>query len=195
MTREIGIQLPMSDIVERLIQGNRRFSLDQRRCADVSIARRHQISDIQQPFAIILGCSDSRVPPEIVFDCGLGDLFVIRTAGHTIDEAVRESILFGIKSLDIPLVLVIGHARCGAVSLAIKKKHQGTSDNDAACIVAQIAPAIGLCEKEGFSLECIIKAHVRMTVARLEKLILPVSKNVDVLGAYYDLDTGIVEML
>lgn len=185
----------MGDILEQLIQGNRRFSQGQARCADISIARRHQISDTQQPFAMILGCSDSRVPPEIVFDCGLGDLFVIRTAGHTIDEAVKESILFGIKSLDIPLVLVLGHARCGAVSLAIKKKQQVTSDNAVSWIVEQIAPAIGQCEKDGSSLEYIIKTHVRMTVARLKKLILPVSKEVDVLGAYYDLNTGIIEML
>ncbi|MCX7840180.1 MAG: carbonic anhydrase [Anaerolineae bacterium] len=185
----------MNDILERLLQGNRRFALGQTRGADISIARRHQVSNVQQPFAMILGCADSRVPPEIVFDCGLGDLFVIRTAGHTIDEVVRASILFGVKALKIPLVLVLGHTRCGAVSLAITRRRQPTLDDDTACIAEQIAPAIEQCENEGLALDCVVKAHVRMTVARLENLIRPVSQDVDIRGAYYDLNTGLVEVL
>ncbi len=88
----------VSDIWERLLEGNRRFSLGQALRSDIGIARRHQVSDFQQPFAMILGCSDSRVPPEIIFDCGLGDLFVIRTAGHAVDKIVMESHYCPVKS-------------------------------------------------------------------------------------------------
>ncbi|HWP49567.1 MAG TPA: carbonic anhydrase [Candidatus Limnocylindrales bacterium] len=191
----------MNDIIERLLQGNRRFSLGEALRSDISIARRYQLSVSQQPFAMILGCSDSRVPPEIVFDCGLGDLFVIRTAGHTIDKVVMESILFGIKSLYIPLIVVLGHARCGAVSLVIQKRQQLGNADDASCITEQIALAIEQhgnipqYKNEDDLLNSIVKTHVKMTLARIENLIMPISKDVNVLGAYYDLNTGIVEVI
>lgn len=184
----------MNDAIERLLQGNRRFSLGQALWADVSIARRQQIANFQKPFAMILGCSDSRVPPEIVFDCGLGDLFVIRTAGHTIDRAVSESILFGIQALGIPLVVVLGHASCGAVSLAVQSRKQLASDSDVSWITEQIVPAIEQCKNDDL-LSSVIKMHVNMTVARLANMIMPIVEGVCVVGAYYDLDTGIVEIM
>lgn len=184
----------MSDAIERLLQGNQRFSLGQALRSDISIPRRQQISNSQQPFAMVLSCSDSRVPPEIVFDCGLGDLFVIRTAGHTVDQAVRESILFGIQTLRIPLVVVLGHARCGAVSTAIQHKQRASGGN-LSWITEQIALAIEQCERNDDLLQCVIKMHVNMTVVQLKHLITPIAEGVRFLGAYYDLDTGIVEIL
>ncbi len=185
----------MHDILERLLHGNQRFALGHTLRADVSVARRYQVANSQHPFAMILGCSDSRVPPEIIFDCGLGDVFVVRTAGHTVDKAVVESMLFGIQSLRIPLILVLGHARCGAVSAAIQKKQPGVGGHDASWIAEQIAPAIERCKHEHDLLHCVIKTHVRMTVAQLKNLVTPLAESVDVLGAYYDLHTGIVEVL
>jgi carbonic anhydrase len=135
------------------------------------------------------------VPAEIVFDCGLGDLFVIRTAGHTIDTAVRESVLFGIQVLRIPLILVLGHARCGAVTIAIEKRQPEVNDSEASWVVEQIAPAIDQCGNTDDLLNCVIKTHVNMTVVRLKDLTMPLAESVTVLGATYDLDTGLVELL
>jgi carbonic anhydrase len=185
----------MNDVLERLLEGNRRFSLGQTSHPDAGLARRHQVANAQQPFAMVLGCSDSRVPAEIIFDCGLGDLFVIRTAGHTIDTAVRESVLFGVRVLRIPLVLVLGHARCGAVTTAIEKRQPGAGNDGASWVVEQIAPAIDQCGNTDDLLRCVIETHVNMTVVRLKELIKPVTENVSVLGACYDLDTGRVELL
>ncbi len=185
----------MNDVLERLLEGNRRFSLGQALRPDGGVARRHQVAHAQQPFALIFSCSDSRVPPEIIFDCGLGDLFVIRTAGHTIDQAVRESILFGIQVLRIPLMMVLGHARCGAVSAAIQKKRTGAGEANAAWIAEQIAPAVEQCLGEEDLLRCAVKTHVQMTVGRMKNLFLTVADSVPVLGAYYDLDTGLVELI
>ncbi|MDW8325198.1 MAG: carbonic anhydrase [Anaerolineales bacterium] len=185
----------MNNVLERLLEGNRRFSLGQAVRPDSDIARRQQIAGAQKPFALILSCSDSRVPPEIVFDCGLGDLFVIRTAGHTVDNAVRESVLFGIQALRIPLVLVLGHARCGAVSLAIQAKQSGASHDEPSWVAAQIAPAVEECKNAANPLDCAIRTHANMTVGRLKDLLMPVADSVPVLGAYYDLDTGVVELL
>ncbi|MDW8071141.1 MAG: carbonic anhydrase [Anaerolineae bacterium] len=187
--------------LERLIEGNRRFSLGQALRSDISVARRHETRQSQQPFAMILGCSDSRVPPEIIFDCGLGDLFVIRTGGHTIDKAVAESILFGIKSFAIPLVLVLGHKRCGAVSAALQNWQAKCGDYDTfRTIIEQITPAmeqgkIENCKDEDELLDSVILAHVNQTVIRLRNLITPISNSTEVLGAYYDLDTGIVNIV
>ncbi|MEN4010450.1 MAG: carbonic anhydrase [Bellilinea sp.] len=184
----------MNELLKRLMEGNDRFSQGRALRADIGVTRRAQISERQQPFAMILGCSDSRVPPEVVFDCGLGDLFVIRTAGHTMDDAAIESMLFGIKALGIPLVLVLGHSHCGAVSVAIQNRRVLGNDESAPFITKQIAPAIDHCPSEEDLLNNVVKAHVKMTVARIEHLLLPVSQEVKVVGAYYDLKTGIVEV-
>ncbi len=190
------MELPARDILERLLQGNRRFALGEALHPNVSVARRKEISSFQQPFAMILGCSDSRVPPELVFDCGLGDLFVMRTAGHTVDEIIIESILFGIVSLHIPVVMVLGHSGCGAVSRALQEGQHGARDGAASRISQQIWPAIEQCEnRDNVLLDSVVKAHVKLTVTRIENLILPFSKDVSVLGAYYDLNTGIVEII
>ena len=102
-----------------LLQGNVRFvhsaSIHHQNHND----RRRELRDHQRPFAIILSCSDSRVPAEIIFDCGLGDLFVVRTAGHTLDKAVLGTIEFGISVLKAPLLVVLGHQNCGAVEAAL----------------------------------------------------------------------------
>lgn len=100
---------------ERLQQGNGRFVRGEQEHPGQDAARRAELSSGQRPYAVIFGCSDSRVAAEIVFDQGLGDLFVVRTAGHIVDASVLGSIEFGVAALGIPLVVVLGHDSCGAV--------------------------------------------------------------------------------
>jgi carbonic anhydrase len=103
-----------------LAAGNARYVAHRERHPDADPRRRAQVAGGQHPYAIVLGCVDSRVPPEIVFDVGLGDLLVVRTAGHVLDESVLGSIAFGVAELGVPLVLVLGHERCGAVTAAVE---------------------------------------------------------------------------
>lgn len=99
-----------------LIAGNERFISGQMLHPSQDIARRSQVTDEQHPFAVLFGCSDSRVAAEIIFDRGLGDMFVVRTAGHVVDTTVVGSIEFGVDVLGAPLVVVLGHDQCGAIA-------------------------------------------------------------------------------
>jgi len=103
----------------RLRDGNLRFTQDRSTAAgDRGAARRAQLNDSQNPFALVLGCSDSRVPAEILFDQGLGDLFVVRTAGHVVDSATLGSVEYAVGMLGVSLIVVLGHEGCGAVAAA-----------------------------------------------------------------------------
>ncbi len=106
--------------LSELLAGNRRFIENSREHPNQDADRRAQIAQGQRPWALIFGCSDSRVAAEIVFDRGLGDLFVVRTAGHVIDDAVLGSIEFGVDVLGIPLIVVLGHDRCGAIEASMQ---------------------------------------------------------------------------
>src|SRR5215468_4526145 len=110
------------EALERLKEGNRRFALGVRSLDSfVSQARRSELIARQEPFAIILGCSDSRVPAEIVFDQGLGDLFVIRVAGNIVASSQVGSVEFAAERFGTPLVVVLGHSRCGAIQATIEE--------------------------------------------------------------------------
>ena len=111
----------------RLRAGNARFAADAMEHPDLGAARRAEVAGGQHPFAVVLGCSDSRVPAEIVFDQGLGDLFVVRTAGHVLDGAVIGSVEFGVEVLGAPLVVVLGHEGCGALRAATDALLTGSS--------------------------------------------------------------------
>ena len=103
-----------------LREGNDRYVTEHFRGGCVDIARRRDLAENgQHPFALIVGCSDSRVPPEVIFDCGLGELFVIRTAGNVVDDVGLGSIEYGVEHLGIPLVIVLGHEDCGAVKATV----------------------------------------------------------------------------
>ena len=110
------------EALERLREGNRRFVSGMRRNATLTNqTRRSELAAGQEPFAIILGCSDSRVPAEIVFDQGLGDLFVIRVAGNIVASSQIGSVEFAAERFSIPLVVVLGHSRCGAVLATLEE--------------------------------------------------------------------------
>ena len=111
--------IPADQGLQLLIEGNKRFIAGTLTSLDSLVQDRGQLAEGQRPFAVIVCCSDSRVPPEIVFDQAPGQLFVVRTAGQVIDEAARSSIMYGTDYLRAPLVLVLGHSRCGAVEAAL----------------------------------------------------------------------------
>jgi carbonic anhydrase len=105
-----------ADALAELLAGNRRFVEGQREHPNQDAHRRTQVAQGQKPFALIFGCSDSRVAAEIIFDRGLGDLFIVRTAGHIVDNGVLGSIEFGVEVLEVPLIVVLGHDGCGAIT-------------------------------------------------------------------------------
>jgi carbonic anhydrase len=110
------------EALDRLREGNQRYVLhDQSRCLCTGLERRSETAAGQKPFAVILGCSDSRVPPELIFDQGLGDLFVIRVAGNVIDPTVIGSIEYAVEQFRTQLVVVMGHSRCGAVCATLNE--------------------------------------------------------------------------
>ena len=141
-----GEEPPVSpgDALVRLKEGNRRFVSGHSRHAHESASLRHQLVSGQHPFAIVLGCSDSRVPVELIFDQGFGDLFVIRVAGNVITDDVLGSIEYARIHLNSQLLVIFGHEDCGAVTAALEaRKHASSDPHGVQTIVKLITPAIG----------------------------------------------------
>ena len=131
------------EAITRLLEGNARFVRGKSTTINESAERRTKIAQRQRPFATIFSCVDSRVPPELVFDRGLGDLFVIRTAGNVVDSAVMGSLEYGAYELEIPLLLVLGHKGCGAVKATMETiESGGKAEGSIAYLVEAIRPAI-----------------------------------------------------
>ena len=126
--------------MDRLMQGNERFTSGKMSHLNQNDVRRAEVATGQKPFAIVVSCSDSRVPPEMVFDQGLGDLFVVRTAGHVVDPVAMGSIEFAVAKLGARQILVMGHERCGAVQAALEGS---TVPGSIGAVLADIKPAVG----------------------------------------------------
>src|SRR3954447_12835695 len=109
-----------SQALTRLMEGNDRYARHKEKHPNETLARRKELESGQHPFAVVLSCSDSRVAPELIFDQGLGDLFVIRVAGNIVDDDILGSIEYSIEHLDAKLILVLGHEKCGAASAAVE---------------------------------------------------------------------------
>ncbi len=189
---------PAKNPLERLTQGNQRYVTSTTVCHEDWSAKRSVLLENQKPFAVIVACSDSRVPPEIVFDQSLGDLFIVRVAGNIVDDFAIGSIEYGVNVLGANLVLVLGHSNCGAVNAALKNMK---FDNHIQEVVNAIQPAIVATKGEtGDLLEKAIKANVKIVEGKL-KSSKPVLANLiekgtlQILGAYYHLDSGKVEFL
>ena len=188
------------EALSRLLSGDKRFVAGNSKepHGAALIERRHALAKDQKPFAVIVSCSDSRVPPELVFDASLGDIFVIRTAGEVVDELGIGSIEYAIEHLGTRLIVVLGHQRCGAVSAAVSG---GTDTGDIPNVLKAILPAVE--ETKGQSGEHIdnaVRANARDIAKRLQTtgpIITPrvQSGDVKVVAAYYSLDTGQVELL
>ncbi len=182
----------------RLMAGNARFVADREERLDEGVARRVAVSKGQHPFATVLGCVDSRVPIELVFDQGLGDLVVVRSAGEALDQSVTGSLEFGVAELHTPLLVVLGHQRCGALDATIKAldSHQRTAEaGQIGYIVDALAPAVRQAAgKPGDRLTNAIHANVDLVLATLRRspVLGPLEKagKVKLVGAYYELDTG-----
>ena len=196
-----------SDALERLQQGNQRFAAGVRSVeAMLSHTKRDELTSGQEPFAIILGCSDSRVPAELVFDQGLGDLFVIRVAGNIVAPSQIGSVEFAAAQFKTRLVVVMGHTQCGAVSATIEEMQRPTGEQSSniKAIVDRIRPSLAafipteLWQQKEALLRESIRANVRASVNQLshgseslEQLIQ--HDGLRIVGAEYSLETGVVE--
>ncbi len=140
-TPEFPVESP-EEALQRLIEGNARYVAGKSSTINESIERRDSLVKRQRPFAAVFSCVDSRVPPELVFDRGLGDLFVIRTAGQVLDSAVMGSLEYGAYELEIPLLVVMGHTKCGAMKATIETLESGgKAEGSIEYLVEALAPA------------------------------------------------------
>ena len=182
--------------LQELQEGNQRFVNGQMQHRGQTPQRRHQLAQFQQPFAVILTCSDSRVLPEVVFDQGLGDLFVIRVAGNIVDAAVLGSIEYAVDHLATPLVVVMGHQSCGAVSATLESlQHHTTPHSNIAALVSAITPAVAVAEQRpGDLLDNTIRANAEQSrdaiVNAPEVKQALDSGALKVVSTYYNLDAG-----
>lgn len=181
-----------------LKQGNARFAGNALTHPDQTVARRTEVAQGQHPFAVILTCADSRLSPEIIFDQGLGDLFVIRNAGNLLDDMVLGSIEYAVEHLHVQLVVVLGHSKCGAVSAAVAG---GEAPGHLKSIVTALSPAASMGQKKpGDAVENTVRIAAKLSAATLsgnEPIIAELVKSgkVKVVAARYDLATGQVEFL
>lgn len=179
--------------LKRLMEGNQRYVKDQLEHPNRNIVRRESLTATQNPFAIILGCADSRVSPEIVFDQGIGDLFVVRVAGNVVGPIELDSIDYAAIYLKSSLIVVLGHENCGAVQAVLNDKTKFITG-----IADKIAPAIkDVPRGQSGTVAEAVKANVRAIVNQLK--ISPVlsqiiaQNKIEVIGGYYNLSTGEVE--
>ena len=194
--------IPARAALDRLREGNARFSADVSRRV-TSRRKRRELAAAQSPFAIVLGCSDSRVPAEIVFDQGLGDLFVIRVAGNIVAPSQVGSVEFAAERFETRLVVVLGHSSCGAIQATLEQLQRPSAEQSPGLrsIVDRIRPAVEGLLGRGGSPEALLREAVRANIRLaanelrhgseiLENLIA--REGLLVVGAEYSLDSGVV---
>jgi carbonic anhydrase len=191
--------VPPAEAMSRLKEGNGRYTSGNQQHPRQSSQEREKLAKTQHPFAIVLGCADSRVPPEIAFDQGLGDLFVVRVAGNVIDDQSLGSIEYAVDHLAVRLIVVLGHQRCGAVEAAKDTiAANGKAPGHIQSLVTAIEPAVEATVKD--DLEATVKANVKKVAQALRSSTPVLKAKIDagelkVVGAYYSLDTGSVAFL
>jgi carbonic anhydrase len=199
--------IPARDALQRLREGNQRFVAGQAGRGLVSDpSRRSEVATGQEPFAIILGCSDSRVPAEIVFDQGLGDLFVIRVAGNIVAPSQVGSVEFAAERFKTRLVVVLGHSSCGAVTATLEELTRPTENQskNLHSIVERVRPSVesllltDLRHDHEALIRVAVRANIRTSVnhlrhgsAIIEQLVR--TEGLAVVGAEYSLETGVVD--
>jgi carbonic anhydrase len=189
-----------SDALAELLAGNRRFVSGQP-VHGHEVAAAAAASGGQLPHAVVVGCIDSRVPLEAIFDQTFGSICVIRSGGHVVDRAVLGSVGFAVSALNVPLIMVLGHVRCGAVDATVQALRSGTRpDGDVGYLVDEIEPAVrsvGLDDPDVAAKA--MREHVTRTARRMRAVAgVPEAVSagrVSIAGAVYDLDTGRVELL
>lgn len=180
-----------------LAAGNARFMAGSPAHPHQDVQIRHRIAAKQRPFALFFGCADSRVAAELIFDQGLGDLFVVRTAGHVTDPSVLGSIEFGVAPLGIPLIVVLGHDSCGAINAALAAHQSGTIPGGfLRDIVERVTPSIiSVARRGALEPEEVEREHVRMTAQLLTERSTLIGERVSsgklaIVGAEYVLTDG-----
>lgn len=179
----------------KLKQGNDRFVTDKVSTSKPTTDRRIETARAQHPFAVILACADSRTSPEIVFDQNIGDLFVIRTAGNLVDDHALGSIEYAVEHLGTRLIVVLGHERCGAVEAALAS---ATAPGHIESLVREIQPAVEATKgskEDVMNLTIAENARLMAAKVRSDASLGDLAKQVRVVSAVYNLDTGKVELL
>jgi len=181
-----------------LLEGNQRFVAGKLEHPNQTPTRRAEVAKGQHPFAAVLACSDSRTPPEIIFDRGLGDIFTLRVAGNVADKVVIESLDYSVKHLGVRVVMVLGHRRCGAVIAAVEGHEE--EGKDVGPMLRELDPAVAATKgMPGDPVENAVRANVRLVMLNLatssELRAMVISGELKIIGGIYDLDTGTIEML
>jgi carbonic anhydrase len=206
-----GVGVTADEALNKLMDGNARFVESKMTAGALcDITAREKLAKGQKPYAIVLSCSDSRVPPELIFDQGLGEIFVVRDAGNVTDQIVLGSIEYAAEHIGSPLIVVLGHERCGAVTATVNANGKG--EGNIGAIVKSIAPALKKvkaeccknhkgCDKKDKAklIECVVDMNARMVAANLvkqSKVIAELVKEgkVRIVAAKYDLDDGKVTL-
>ena len=180
-----------------LKEGNQRFVEGKPEHPSQSIEHRTSLADSQQPTAVVFGCADSRVAAEIIFDQGLGDMFVVRTAGHVIDSAVLGSIEYAVTVLNVPLIVVLGHDSCGAVKATLSAIDDGAVPGGyVRDVVERVTPSILLGRRDGLTrVDEFETRHVNETAAQLRRRSTAIAERLDagslaIAGLTYHLADG-----
>jgi carbonic anhydrase len=194
----VALRVKSNETLKALLEGNRRVVEGRQIHPRQTAARRAEVAGGQSPVAVIVGCSDSRVPPEILFDQGVGDLFVIRTAGNVLDAVGLASVEYAVTHLGVRLVLVLGHTRCGAVGAALEGG--GTKGHLISIIEAVGRAVTEVRGVEGDMHDLASRRNVERAVEELKSSAPILSPLVNagaltVIGSYYDLDTAEVEII
>ena len=184
------------EIIKRLKDGNARFTKDKLDGKLQDSSRRKSLTSGQKPFAIVLSCADSRVVPELAFDTGLGEIFVVRVAGNVANSSSIASIEYAVAHIGCKAIVVLGHESCGAVTAAIDGGDNGYNLNH---VLSHITPAISASRK-GSSVNSVVKKNAKMTAKELQNRSAIISGAVDkgkleVVPAYYNLGSGKVDFL
>ena len=205
-----GVGVTADEALKKLMDGNKRYVESKMTAGALcDVSAREKLAKGQKPYAIVLSCSDSRVPPELIFDQGLGEIFVVRDAGNVTDAIILGSIEYAAEHIGSPLIMVLGHERCGAVTATVDANGKG--EGNIGAIVKAIAPALKKvksecgkhkdCDKKDKAklIECVVDKNARMVAANLvkqSKVIAELVKEgkVKIVAAKYDLDDGNVTL-
>ena len=199
---EVTTAISPSEAWQRLREGNTRFVSGEALHPNQDASRRSALVNAQDPFAVIFGCADSRLAAEIIFDLGLGDAFVVRTAGHVIDDAVLGSLEYGVSVLNIPLIVILGHDNCGAVTATKNAVETGQiPPGFIRDLVERITPSVLTSLREGKTeINDMVVEHAKQTAARLLESSQVISAAVDdsstaVISVAYRLEEGRAELV
>ncbi|NCO68225.1 MAG: carbonic anhydrase [Nitrospirae bacterium CG_4_10_14_0_8_um_filter_41_23] len=189
------------DALQKLMDGNKRYVSGSLVKKDLGDTKRKELAKGQKPFAIVVTCSDSRVPPELLFDQGLGDIFIIRVAGNVVDQIALGSIEYGAEHLNAPLLFILGHSKCGAVTATIDAK--GEPEGNIGAIVKKIMPAAEKAKKKGGTKDEVLETAIKENVKNVYKDVmkskiishLVQEDELKIVAGEYNITTGKIEMI